>query len=242
MKIALIGYGKMGKAIEQLAVNNGHTIVCKFSNPDYPLEDLKTADVAIEFTQPESAKKNILNCFSLNIPVVVGTTGWYSDFDEICNYATQNQSSIFYATNFSLGVNLFFELNKHLATLMNSYPMYEPVLEEIHHTLKKDSPSGTAITLAEGILEHLDRKKTYVNRSEELKEELHPLELNIVSKRIGEVPGTHSISYQSEIDEIKITHQAYNRMGFATGALKAAEWLLGKKGVYTMSDMLGFKK
>jgi len=242
MKIALIGYGKMGKAIEELSLKAGHEVVCRFTDGDYSHDELSKADVAIEFTLPEAAKTNILACFSLNIPIVVGTTGWYNDFEEIKKIALENGNALFYATNFSLGVNIFFELNKQLARLMDPYTMYEPEMEEIHHTMKKDAPSGTAITLAEGLIANLDRKKGYVNREGEIKRESNPFELDIISKRIGEVPGTHTISYKSDIDEITITHQAYNRMGFAVGAIKAAEWLHGKRGVFTMNDMLGFNK
>lgn len=240
MNIALIGYGKMGKAIEEIAIKAGHTIVSKIDYNDDILKGLQGADVAIEFTNPEAAKGNILKCFEAKVPVVVGTTGWYDDFDEIKKLAETTGNALFYATNFSLGVNVFFELNKHLAKLMNPHEMYEPEMEEIHHLQKKDAPSGTAITLAEGLLENLDRKKTWVNREPENNTPVNPLELKIISVREGEVPGTHTITYRSDIDEIIITHQAYNRMGFATGAVKAAEWISDKIGVYTMANMLGY--
>ena len=241
MQIALIGYGKMGKAIEEIALKAGHTIVSRIDFNDDVLQGIKGADVVIEFTNPEAAKGNILKCFEAKVQVVVGTTGWYNDFDEIKLLAESTGNSLFYATNFSLGVNIFFELNKHLAKLMNTHEMYEPEMEEIHHLQKKDAPSGTAITLAEGLIANLDRKKTWVNREDENNKPSNPFELNIISKREGEVPGTHTITYKSDIDEITITHQAYNRMGFATGALKAAEWIKDKIGVYTMDDMLGYK-
>lgn len=241
MQIALIGYGKMGKAIEEIALKAGHTIISRIDFNDDVLQGIKGADVAIEFTNPEAAKSNILKCFEAKVPVVVGTTGWYNDFSDIKHLAEFTGNSLFYATNFSLGVNIFFELNKHLAKLMNPNEMYEPEMEEIHHLQKKDAPSGTAITLAEGLIANLDRKKTWVNREDENNKSTNPFELNIISKREGEVPGTHTIAYKSEIDEIIITHQAYNRMGFATGAVKAAEWIRGKIGVYTMADMLGYK-
>ena len=241
MQIALIGYGKMGKAIEEIALKAGHKIISRIDFNDDVLQGIKGADVAIEFTNPEAAKGNILKCFEAKVPVIVGTTGWYNDFDEIKHLAESTGNSLFYATNFSLGVNIFFELNKHLAKLMNPNEMYEPEMEEIHHLQKKDAPSGTAITLAEGLIANLDRKKTWVNREDENNKSTNPFELNIISKREGEVPGTHTIAYKSEIDEIIITHQAYNRMGFATGAVKAAEWIIGKIGVYTMADMLGYK-
>ncbi len=231
----------MGKAIEEIALKAGHTIVSRIDFNDDVLQGIKGADVVIEFTNPEAAKGNILKCFEAKVPVVVGTTGWYNDFDEIKLLAESTGNSLFYATNFSLGVNIFFELNKHLAKLMNTHEMYEPEMEEIHHLQKKDAPSGTAITLAEGLIANLDRKKTWVNREDENNKPSNPFELNIISKREGEVPGTHTITYKSDIDEITITHQAYNRMGFATGALKAAEWIKDKIGVYTMDDMLGYK-
>lgn len=241
MQIALIGYGKMGKAIEEIALKAGHTIVSRIDFNDDVLQGIKGADVAIEFTNPEAAKGNILKCFEAKVPVVVGTTGWYNDFNEIKQLAESTGNSLFYATNFSLGVNIFFELNKHLAKLMNPHEMYEPEMEEIHHLQKKDAPSGTAITLAEGLIANLYRKKTWVNREDENNKSTIPFELKIISKREGEVPGTHTITYKSDIDEIIITHQAYNRMGFATGAVKAAEWIKNKIGVYTMADMLGYK-
>lgn len=241
MQIALIGYGKMGKAIEEVALKAGHTIVSRIDVDDDVISGITGADVAIEFTHPGAAKSNILKCFEAKVPVVVGTTGWYNDFDEIKKLAETSGSSLFYATNFSLGVNIFFELNKHLAKLMNPHEMYEPEMVEIHHLQKKDAPSGTAITLAEGLISNLDRKKSWVNREEETKKGANPFELNIISQREGEVPGTHTITYKSDIDEIIITHQAYNRLGFATGAVKAAEWIKNKIGVYTMADMLGYK-
>ncbi|MFM9946161.1 MAG: 4-hydroxy-tetrahydrodipicolinate reductase [Bacteroidia bacterium] len=241
MQIALIGYGKMGKAIEDVALKAGHTVVSRIDFNDDVIKGLAGADVAIEFTHPGAAKSNILKCFEAKVPVVVGTTGWYHDFDEIKKLAESSGNSLFYATNFSLGVNMFFELNKHLAQLMNHHHMYEPEMTEIHHLQKQDAPSGTAITLAEGLIANLDRKKSWVNQDGETKIENQPLELNIISKREGEVPGTHTITYKSDIDEIIITHQAYNRLGFATGAVKAAEWIKDKIGVYTMADLLGYK-
>ena len=241
MNIALIGYGKMGKAIEEIALNAGHTILSRIDYNDDVHKGLTGADVAIEFTHPEAAKANILKCFEAKVPVIVGTTGWYKHFDEIKALALKTGNSLFYATNFSLGVNIFFELNKHLASLMNSHEMYEPEMEEIHHIQKKDAPSGTAITLAEGLIANLDRKKTWVNREAENNFSIEPLALNIISKREAEVPGTHTLSYKGINDTITITHQAFNRLGFATGAVKAAEWLYGKKGVYTMTDMLGYQ-
>jgi len=241
MKIALIGYGKMGRAIEEIALKAGHSIVCKISNPDFLASELTNADIAIEFTRPEAATSNILKCFDANIPVVVGTTGWYNDFNKVSEILKEKNQALFYATNFSLGVNIFFELNKTLAQLMNPHVMYEPSLLEAHHLQKKDAPSGTAITLAEDLLAHLDRKKEWVNREMNENKSDNPLALDLVSIREGEIPGTHTITYCSEIDEIVITHQAFNRMGFASGAVKAAEWMKAKKGIYSMADMLGYR-
>jgi 4-hydroxy-tetrahydrodipicolinate reductase len=241
MNIALIGYGKMGKAIEEVALKAGHQIVSRIEKTDNFSEKLKGADVAIEFTNPEAAKSNIRHCFNSKVPVVVGTTGWYHDFEEISEMAKSMGVAMFYATNFSLGVNIFFELNKQLAKLMNQHQMYHPEIEEIHHLQKKDAPSGTAITLAEGLIANLDRKNSWVNRDLQTNALINPLALDIYAKRIGEVPGTHTITYKSDIDEISITHQAFNRMGFASGAVKAAEWIIGKKGVFTMAEMLGYQ-
>ena len=240
MNIALIGYGKMGKAIEKIALNSGHTIVCKFSNANFNPSDLSAADVAIEFTKPDAAYPNILKCLKAQIPVVVGTTGWYSDFNEVKKTAEASGGALFHATNFSLGVNIFFEINKMLAALMNNYESYEPSMFEAHHIQKKDAPSGTAITLAEGLIDNFNRKKSWVSRDAQNIPDTNPFDLEIECLREGEIPGTHTITYRSEVDEISITHQAYNRIGFASGAVKAAEWLVGKKGVFTMADMLGF--
>lgn len=237
----MIGYGKMGQAIEKLALEAGHKIAGKFTSKPFGAADLKGADVAIEFTSPDAVVDNIYKCFEAQVPVVVGSTGWYQHFAEVVKAAGDKNQSLFYATNFSLGVNVFFELNKALARLMNPHTMYNPEITEIHHILKKDAPSGTAITLAEGLLKHLDRKKQWIGRDPENKSTPGALDLEIVSVREGEVPGTHTITYKGPVDEISITHQAFNRTGFASGALKAAEWLVGKKGVYTMSDMLGYK-
>lgn len=235
MKIALIGYGKMGKAIEAIAIENGHEIVLKVTsqNPDYSIEELKQADVAIEFSLPSSVKQNILKCFKANVPIVVGTTAWYDDFEEVVNAAKQGDKTLFYATNFSIGVNLFFELNKKLAAFMNEHRGYDIEMEEIHHTQKLDSPSGTAITLAEQIIEHVERKHSWRENEANLS-----VEFPIYAKREPEVPGTHAVKWESDIDLIEIKHEAKNRKGFAKGALVAAEWLVDKKGVFTMSDML----
>lgn len=234
MKIAIIGYGKMGQALEEVAQKRGHEIVLRSTalEPFVP-EDLKNCDVAIEFTEPESAVTNILKCFEANVPVVVGTTGWYGRFKEVEQLCLQGNHTIFHATNYSPGVNMLFALNEKLALLMNDFEEYEPGILEIHHTEKKDSPSGTAISLAEGIIYNLKRKKHWVNH---LSDEAD--ELSIVSDRTAGVPGTHVISYTSADDELTLRHDARNRTGFARGAVMAAEWVKEKKGVYTMRHLL----
>jgi 4-hydroxy-tetrahydrodipicolinate reductase len=237
MNIAIIGYGKMGKAIEEIAVQRGHTIVLKINIDnleDFTDENLKKADIAIEFSGPESAVENIKKCFNAGVPVVSGSTGWLNNWDEVKNYSTEKNAGFLYASNYSVGVNLFFELNKYLAQLMLPHTEYNVEMEEIHHTEKKDAPSGTAITLAEQILEHLPSKKQWVNQNSS-----KPEDLVILSKRIDPAPGTHVIKYTSPIDDIEITHTAHNRKGFATGAVLAAEFLKGKKGIFAMKDVLG---
>ncbi|HLL42125.1 MAG TPA: 4-hydroxy-tetrahydrodipicolinate reductase [Segetibacter sp.] len=237
MNIALIGYGRMGKAIEEIALQNGHEIVLKISienTDDMTAENLKKADVAIEFTGPESAANNLKEIFNVGVPVVCGSTGWLEQMEEIQNICLDKGGALVYASNFSIGVNLFFELNNYLARLMNGYDIYNPKMEEIHHTQKKDAPSGTAITLAEQILENIQRKKLWVNHRSNKEDELE-----IISERIDPAPGTHKIKYTSPIDDIEIIHTAHNRMGFAGGAVKAAEFLKGKKGIFTMKDVLG---
>jgi 4-hydroxy-tetrahydrodipicolinate reductase len=237
MKIALLGYGKMGKAIEEIAVKKGHEIVLKVgleNLEDLTIKKLQKADVAIEFTGPESAVSNIKKCVEAKVPVVSGSTGWLAKWNEIKETVEENGAALIYASNFSIGVNLFFEVNRYLSELMKDYHEYEVTLEEIHHTQKKDAPSGTAITLAEQILSNITRKKNWVNHNTTHKEELE-----IVSKRIDPAPGTHLVKYTSEIDDIEIIHTAHNRMGFAGGAVKAAEFLAGKQGIYTMKDVLG---
>ncbi len=237
MKIALIGYGKMGKAIEEIALQKGHEIVLKINDEnsnELNTFNLKKADVAIEFTGPESAFENIKRCFETGIPVVCGSTGWLAALEDIKGYCHSMNGTFLYASNFSIGVNLFFELNTFLARLMNDYEDYEVLIKEIHHTQKKDAPSGTAITLAEQIISQLKRKKTWVNHGI-----INGNELEIESKRTDPAPGTHSITYTSFIDDIEIIHTAHNRKGFAIGALKAAEFLVGKKGMYSMKDVLG---
>jgi len=238
MKIALIGYGKMGKAIEEIAVARGHQIVLKVSIDnleDNTIAKIKQADAAIEFTGPESAFDNVIRCLDAGVPVVSGSTGWLSRQEEAREYARKKNGTMLYSSNFSVGVNIFFEINKRLAALMAPHPEYEVQVTEIHHTEKKDSPSGTAITLAEGIIEKITRKKGWVNHISDNLDELE-----IISERVDPAPGTHSINYHSDIDTITITHTAHNRRGFATGAVLAAEFIADKKGVYRMSDVLGF--
>ena len=237
MRIALIGYGKMGQAIEQIAVQRGHEIVLKVSIEnieDNTVENIRKADVAIEFTGPEIAFDNIIKCFDAGVPVVSGSTGWLQRFEEAKNYCTQHKGALLYASNFSVGVNIFFALNKKLAELMASHPEYSVAVKEIHHTHKKDAPSGTAITLAEGILPWYPQLKNWVNHQSSRTDELV-----IVSERVDPAPGTHSIAYRSEIDDIEITHTAHNRKGFATGAVLAAEFILNRKGIFSMNEVLG---
>lgn len=236
MKIVLIGYGKMGKEIEQIALQRGHEVVLKAGSSSMEVlskEALAAADVAIEFTRPEIAASNIQRCFDAGLPVVVGTTGWLEDLPKIEKKCKEQNQSLFYASNFSIGVNLFFKLNAYLAKLMNQHKEYRVEMEEIHHVHKLDAPSGTAISLANQLLEHLDHKTAWVNEATSE----GPL-LPIVSRREGEVPGTHSITYTSDVDELSIVHKAYNRKGFALGAVIAAEWLPGKKGIFGMNDLL----
>ena len=235
MRIALIGYGKMGKEIEQIARNRGHEIgliIDQDNQNDLNSDKLKDIDVAIEFTNPESAYENYQICFEANVPVVSGTTGWLDKIDlvkEKCNAG----SGFFYASNFSLGVNLFFELNKKLSKLMAPFEEYNADMEEIHHIHKLDSPSGTAITLAEGIIENHPKKDKWIEATS-MKED----EISILAKRHGAVPGTHSITWHSEVDEITIQHLAYSRKGFALGAVLAAEFMPKKQGFFGMKDLL----
>lgn len=238
MRIMLIGYGKMGKTIEQIAIGRGHTVPYKIdvSNIDSLASiTAKDVDAVIEFTQPESAFNNIKQCIENGIPVVSGTTGWLERKPEIEALCTAKGGAFFYASNYSVGVNLFFHLNKYLAKIMNTRNEYSIATEEIHHTAKKDAPSGTAITLAEGILENIDRKKLWINEEASTNEAL-----SIISKRIDPYPGEHTIVYSSPIDNIEIKHTAHSREGFATGAVLAAEFIAGKKGIFGMDDMLKF--
>lgn len=230
MKIALLGYGKMGKVIERIAQERGHSIVLrKSSNSGF--EGLEQADVAIDFSIPDSAVENITACFELGIPVVSGTTGWLSEYDNMVQLCKAKQGAFIYGSNFSLGVNLFFELNAYLAKMMTKFDQYKVSLEEIHHTQKLDKPSGTAITLAQGVMEHSSHAHWTLENS-------NTNDLFIDVKRIENVPGTHHIYYTSAVDTIAISHTAHNREGFALGAVIAAEWLAPRKGVYTMKDVL----
>ncbi|MBR9917888.1 4-hydroxy-tetrahydrodipicolinate reductase [bacterium] len=242
MNIALIGYGKMGKAIEKLAKEKGHSIsaIISGSQTDWSPSDLAGTDVAIEFTQPDAAVNNIEKCIEANVPVVVGTTGWYDQFDSIVKQVESQGSALFTATNFSVGVNIMFYINKKLAEIMNQFPEYAVEMEEIHHIHKKDYPSGTASTLAEGIVESLDRKNNYIGQLEGQEQDINAFDLRILCKREDEVPGFHEVTYESEIDNIKISHAAKSRAGFALGSILAAEWLQGKKGVFGMKDLLKF--
>lgn len=233
MKIAILGYGKMGKAIEKLALERGHEIILR-SNSTLPIdfELLKMADVAIEFSRPEAAAENINLCFDHRIPVIVGTTGWHEDMVHIKNRCLDEGQSFFYASNFSIGVNIFNEANKYLASLISHYPEYKSSIEEIHHSQKLDKPSGTAILLAEGMIENNENLSGW-----KLDEDEDGM-INIHSEREGDVPGTHIIKYESMIDNITLIHEAKNRLGFAFGAVLAAEFLQGKIGNYNMKDLI----
>ena len=234
MNIALIGYGKMGKEIEPILLKRGHTITLRSTrSTPFKSADLAGTDVAIEFTEPHFAVDHIMRCFEAHVPVVVGTTGWYARMSEVRLACDQMNGGLFTASNFSIGVNVMFELNRMLARMMSDLSEYKPSMEEIHHTAKRDSPSGTAITLAEGILENYPNRNAWINESTD---DEHTL--GIVSQREGEVPGTHIIRYTSEVDEIQLVHQAFNRKGFALGAVKAAEFMKGKSGVFGMKDLL----
>ncbi|HPE82930.1 MAG: 4-hydroxy-tetrahydrodipicolinate reductase [Aequorivita sp.] len=233
MKIALLGYGKMGKTIEKLALEKGHTIVFK-STSDSEKGFFDEADAAIEFSSPESAVKNISRALEAGIPIVCGTTGWLEKHDEMVKLCEKRNGSFIYASNFSVGVNLFFSINDYVAKLMAPWKEYNVSVEEIHHLQKKDAPSGTAITIAEGILKHSDKKDWKLNTSEENS-------LNITAKREEDVKGTHTVSYNSSIDTISLKHEAHSREGFAMGAILAAEFLKDKKGIFTMRNVLGIE-
>jgi len=231
MKIALLGYGKMGKIIEHIASQRGHKIVLKIDKGDNDY-DIRKADVAIDFSIPSAAVSNISNCLKNGVPVISGTTGWLNQFDDMVALCKERDGAFIYASNYSLGVNIFFELNKLLAKMMASLKQYNVSMEEIHHTQKLDAPSGTAITLAEGIIENTDYTNWELDKSNSKNT------LPIVAKRIKNVPGTHMVNYNSEVDNISISHTAHNRQGFALGAVIAAEWIVGKTGVFTMKDVL----
>ena len=230
MKIALLGYGRMGKAIEKIAKNRGHEIVARIDK-DQIEGTLEYANVAINFSIPDAAVNNIFSALSIAIPVVCGTTGWLENFKKVTDFTVKNKTAFLYASNFSIGVNLFFKLNEQLVKMMNNQSDYKVSIEEIHHIHKLDAPSGTAITLAEGIIENSESSdwSLSADKSDEI-------QINAI--REGEVPGTHTITYESSIDAISIKHEAHNREGFALGAVVAAEWIVGKKGIFKMSDVL----
>lgn len=233
MKIALLGYGRMGKEIEKIAVSRGHKIVIRKDVED--VIDITIADVAIDFSVPTSAFDNISNCLKNGVPVISGTTGWLAKYEDAVNLCKKEKGAFIYASNYSLGVNIFFELNKQLAKMMENLEDYDISMEEIHHTKKLDAPSGTAITLAEGIIDNSSKEKW------ELDHKTSENNIPIVAKRIPEVPGTHTVWYNSEVDSIEIKHTAHNRKGFALGAVVAAEWILDKTGVFSMKNVLNIK-
>ncbi|WP_035334334.1 4-hydroxy-tetrahydrodipicolinate reductase [Dokdonia sp. PRO95] len=233
MKIALLGYGKMGKTIEKIAADRGHEIVAKVNSPEsFTLAD---ADIAIDFSIPDSAVNHLTKCFEAGVPVVSGTTGWLDNYQDMVTLCNTNNGGFIYASNFSVGVNLFFEFNRKLAAIMAPHKDYKVDMTEIHHTQKLDAPSGTAITLAEGVMEASDYTGWALNEGQHIQENHLP----ITAEREGTVPGTHIINYKSEIDTITLSHEAHSRQGFALGAVVAAEWLQGKQGVFNMRDVLG---
>ncbi len=249
MKIALLGYGKMGHIIEKTALDRRHEIVLIIDQDnahELTVENLQKADAVIEFSTPAAVLNNIYTCIEAGVPVVIGTTGWYDKIPQVKNQCEQSNSAVMYASNYSVGVNLFFKVNQVLARLMNNYPYYDVQVEEIHHTQKLDSPSGTAITIAEGIISNFDNKKSWTNvlvtdGPEMIEPTMAKDELLIESHRIDSVPGTHTVIYDSEIDTIEFKHTAHNRNGFALGAVLAAEWLHNKKGFYSVHDMFDFE-
>ncbi|MFV5684415.1 4-hydroxy-tetrahydrodipicolinate reductase [Flavobacterium sp. GB2R13] len=234
MKIALLGYGKMGQVIERIALERGHEIVLK-KDEFNTYDGLSNADVAIDFSVPTAAVSNISSCFHANVPVISGTTGWLEHYDEMLALCAAKNGAFISSSNFSLGVNIFFELNEYLAKIMSKFDSYTVEMEEIHHTQKLDAPSGTAISLAKGVIEN----SSYTNWTLENPE---PNQIHIETKRIGTVPGTHTVTYNSSVDAIEIKHTAHNREGFALGAVIAAEWIVGKQGVFTMKDVLDLDK
>lgn len=238
MKIALIGYGRMGKTIEEIALQKGYEVVLKIDRhnlSEFNTQNLSKADVAIEFSNPNTAADNIKTCIDAGIPVICGTTAWLDRLDEVEAHCKTKNGAFLYASNFSIGVNIFFAVNKALAAMMNKHADYEVDLKEIHHTQKLDAPSGTAISLAQDILTQVDRKSGWINEKA-----INADQLSIISERIDHVPGTHEINYHSPIDSIEIKHTAHSRKGFAMGAVLAAEWIIGKKGSFRMNDVLGF--
>lgn len=240
MNIALIGYGKMGKTIERIATERGHNVVMRISTAnkhEMTADNLRAVDVAIEFTIPEAARENVEQCLKAGVSVVCGTTGWGHELDHSKLKAIENGVAFLWASNFSVGVNIFFEVNKLLASLMNNQPAYDVTIEETHHTQKKDAPSGTAITIAEQILDNIERKKHWT-KGVAANNDLLP----VIAHRIENVPGTHNVKYTSAIDDIEIIHTAHNRDGFALGAVLAAEYIAGKQGIFEMKDVLGIHK
>lgn len=233
MKIALLGYGKMGKTIEQIALSRGHEIVLR-AETVVTTDQLSVADMAIEFSVPEAAFLNIKAALEAGVPVISGTTGWLKDYEKAVEICHLKKGAFIYASNFSLGVNIFFQINEYLAKMMGSHAQYDISLEEIHHIHKLDKPSGTAISLAEGIIRQTAKQQWSLDKSD-------AENLLIESKRIGEVPGTHTVRYHSNEDDLVLTHEAHNRNGFALGAVVAAEWLSGKQGVFSMKDVLGLQ-
>lgn len=233
MKVAIIGYGKMGRTIEKILTQRNHEVVARFDREGIDRAQLRPADVAIEFTRPEAAVSNISACFQEDVPIVSGTTGWLAQYDEVAQLCKTHQGAMLYASNFSLGVNIFFAMNHKLAEVMNHYPGYDVSIEEIHHTQKLDAPSGTAISLAEQIIENLERKEGW-----NLDEVQSKKQIIIKAERIDAVPGTHRVKYHSDIDDIELVHTAHNREGFALGAVLAAEFLQGRQGIYSMKDVL----
>lgn len=245
MKLAILGYGKMGLIIEQFAMERGHEIVLKVNEhnlDDLSIANLRNAEVAIDFSTPDSVMKNIEICFDAGVAIVVGTTGWYGRLQEVKNQCLEGNNTLLYGSNFSVGVNVFFHMNKILAKIMNKYAQYEVQVEEIHHNEKLDSPSGTAMSIAEGILDELDRKNEWINQLVGSETELitKPEQLLIESHRIENVPGTHTVIYSSEVDEIEFKHTAHSRAGFALGAVLAAEWVHDKTGFFNITDMFDF--
>lgn len=238
MKIALIGYGKMGQTIEGVALERGHEIVAK-STSHHPIEeiDFSNVDIAIEFTKPGIAVKHIEHCILKNIPVVVGTTAWNEELPNVQKIVRANNGSLLHASNFSIGVNIFFNINRRLSKLMKSYPQYKPNIEEVHHLEKLDAPSGTAITIANDIMLENDNLSSWVHEEND-SPQTSEKQIGVTSYREKNVPGTHKVTYQSEIDTIELNHIAHSRAGFALGAVVAAEWLLGKKGIFTMQDVI----